>query len=82
MTETEWLACTDPTPMLAWLSDKASSRKLMLFSCGCHYRVWRHLPDDGTREVIQHAERFADGLIGYDELNAAYTRRLRRSRGL
>src|SRR5262249_29653761 len=40
MTEKEWLACTDPNPMLAFLRLKTSERKLRLFVCACTRRVW------------------------------------------
>jgi hypothetical protein len=39
MTETEWLACTDPTPMLEFLRGQASDRKLQLFGSACHRRI-------------------------------------------
>jgi len=43
MTETEWLACTDPAPMLWFLRDKASDRKLRLAACAYCRSVWRFM---------------------------------------
>jgi formate dehydrogenase maturation protein FdhE len=40
MTEQEWLACTAPEPMLAFLRKEASERKLRLLACACCRRVW------------------------------------------
>ena len=38
MAESEWLTCTDPTPMLAFLRGRASDRKLRLFAAACFGR--------------------------------------------
>jgi hypothetical protein len=68
MTESEWLACTDPKPMLDFLNwwapfvwGRASDRKLRLFACACCRRVWHLAPHDDTRGAVEAAERFADG---------------------
>ncbi|MBY0526862.1 MAG: hypothetical protein K2R98_25945 [Gemmataceae bacterium] len=61
MTEAEWLACADPTPMLHSLLGKTSARKLSLFACACGRQVW-HLMDDRRRKAIETTERYADGL--------------------
>jgi hypothetical protein len=74
MTEAEWLACEDPTPMLRFLTDTASNRKVRLFSCACaraceHYWI-RNQPWDGQLEAdladlrlaIDAGEDMADGV--------------------
>ena len=40
MTESEWFACTEPAPMLEFLEDKVSNRKVRLLACA----VVRHVP--------------------------------------
>ena len=35
MTEAEWLASDDPTPLLEYLRGEASDRKLRLYACAC-----------------------------------------------
>jgi hypothetical protein len=70
MTEAEWLACTDPGRMLAWLRGHPSDRKLRLFgSAGCRL-IWDHL-GEGSKRALQVSERFADGAASLDELKAA-----------
>jgi hypothetical protein len=49
MTGSEWLACSDPEPMLEFLKGKASDRKLRLFACACVRRMLPLLEDDQER---------------------------------
>src|SRR5262245_29840821 len=56
MTEQEWVGCTDPTPMLSLLREKASDRKLRLFAVACCRRT-RHLLAD---EQVRNAPHFQD----------------------
>jgi len=72
MTEVEWLTCIDLNPMLQFLEDKASERKLILFDVGCYYRAWDRLYEERMKPIIPHIEQLADGVISYDELDAAY----------
>jgi hypothetical protein len=68
MTESDWLACTEPQPMIAYLRGKASDRKMRLFYCVCCRRIWHLIADPRGREAVETAERFADGLAGQAEL--------------
>lgn len=78
MTESEWLNCIDPRPMLDFLQGEASDRKLWLFSCGCCRRHW-HVMDARCREAVEVGELYADGRESYDRLmesaEEAYCRR-------
>jgi hypothetical protein len=69
MTEAEWLAATDPMPMLEFLRGKASDRKIRLLLCA----IGRLMPDCYVREeeaaALQIAERYADSQATLDELN-------------
>jgi hypothetical protein len=62
MTEQEWLECTDPTPMLDFLKDKLTDRKLRLFACVCCRRLWQLL-DNRSRKSVEVSEQYADGPI-------------------
>src|SRR6516162_9574586 len=70
MTEQEWLACTDPFFMEAFLSGKASPRKMMLSSLACCRRIWHLLTDGRIRNGIEVAEQYADGQANEEELTA------------
>jgi hypothetical protein len=69
MTEAEWLRYFVPTGMLPGVSGRA--RKLRLFACATCRRLWFLLTDPRSRAAVEAAERFADGLIGAEELAAA-----------
>jgi len=67
VTEAEWLACTDPKPMLEHLRRACSAvrrvvgrRKLRLFGCACCRRIWGLLEPAG-RKAVEVSERLADG---------------------
>jgi hypothetical protein len=78
MTEQEWLACTDPEPMLDFLRGKVSDRKVRLFAVACVRRLW-DLTDygDGGLELeplladLDLSERFADGRATLEDLATA-----------
>jgi hypothetical protein len=63
MTEEQWLACTEPQLMLAFLHGKASDRKLRLFAAA-RCRLFRPDWDDWrpVREAVEAAEQLSDGL--------------------
>jgi hypothetical protein len=64
MTEAEWLAANRPEPMLEFIRDRASERKLRLFACACCRRIVDWFPHQRkrSRRVLEVAEQYADGL--------------------
>jgi hypothetical protein len=69
MTEEEWLACTDPRPMLKVLrgTGKVSERKLLLFACACMEQAWDVLPQS-WRYATLVGQRVADEVATDNEL--------------
>jgi hypothetical protein len=67
VTEAEWLACTDPRPMLEYLRDMASDRQLRLFACA-YCRTVRGILHLGPGPAVAVAERYADGLANDEDL--------------
>jgi len=73
MTESEWLACTDPTPMLEFLHGRSGKRKPLLFLCACYRHVW-HLSaakEGAKRKLIEVVEQFADGRASREQVIAS-----------
>ena len=73
MTEDEWLACSDPQPMLELLRGKASDRKLRLFALAC-FRPYRFMLVPATLEALEVAERLAEGTVSPAERKRARDR--------
>jgi hypothetical protein len=73
MTEQQWLASSDPDEMLGFLGARVSERKRRLFACACARRVWEFLSREGQK-AVRVAEKYADGLIGAEELRRAHRR--------
>jgi hypothetical protein len=85
VTEAEWLACTDPHPMLEFLRGKVRDRKLWLYAAaffrriqhGLHCAEYRHIlheskAADKLDRAIEVTERFADGEVSDEERAAAW----------
>jgi hypothetical protein len=71
--EAQWLACTDPWPMLDALAERADDRRLRLLAAGCCRlpAAWQRLADPRSRLAVEVAERYADGLATEDEARRA-----------
>ena len=66
-----WLICTSPRAMLQHLRGVASVRKNRLFLCACYRRLWHFATDERVPELLELAERCADGQVTRKELAAA-----------
>jgi hypothetical protein len=68
--------------MLPYLDNPRNDRKLRLFAIACCRTIGATLQDDVSRQAIEAAEQFADGLIQLRELDIAWVRLARMRGGL
>ena len=73
-TREQWLAATDPFPMLALLQDIVPDEELRALCCACCRRMW--LTNNTTEAValdaLRIAEAFAAGQASREALHAAH----------
>jgi hypothetical protein len=74
MTELEWERCIDLRPMLEFLRERISGRKLQLFAVACCRQHWDLFCPQPSRQIVNSAERFADGIDTEAELDALIER--------
>ncbi|WP_232056230.1 hypothetical protein [Tuwongella immobilis] len=68
MNEAEWTICADSESMLGAIFNTISERQLRQFACACCRRIIHMIVDTRGRNAIEAAEKFADGMIGDQEL--------------
>jgi hypothetical protein len=73
VTEADWLAANSPFAMLRFVSDAhdTSARKLRLVLCAACRGLWEELYDPRSRQAVELAELYADGLASEEELLSA-----------
>lgn len=71
MTKQGWLVATDLVPMMDFLGQKASQRKVRLFAVTCCHWVTQLGAETPLLKSLGVAERFADGTATADELAQA-----------
>jgi hypothetical protein len=81
MTEAEWLACDDPTPMLQMLRGVARDRMFWMFAAACCRRVWSHFNDERSRLAVETMEAVVDACLPTGQLPAVFERACQADRG-
>lgn len=70
MTELEWERSIELPPMLEFLRDRISARKFQLFAVACCRQHWDLFCPQPSRQMVNCAEHFADGIGTEDELKS------------
>jgi hypothetical protein len=60
LSEKGWLTAVDPGPMLKYLRDRVSERKLRLFALACCRRIDHLITDRRSRAALEFAEQHVD----------------------
>src|SRR5262249_18680241 len=68
VSEAQWCVCHYPDNLLDMASQRTSSRKLRLFGVACCRRIDALLTEPLSRQGVDVAERFAEGLADEREL--------------
>src|SRR4051812_17301177 len=71
MTEADWLAGKEPGPMLEFLRERASDRRLRLLTVACLRAGWWASLSAPQRQSVEVSERYAGGLAAGAERHAA-----------
>jgi hypothetical protein len=79
MKEAKWLACQRLAPMLKHLAKGQNERKLQLFAVACCRTIWGAMREEVSREAVEAAEQFADGLISKRDFDIAWVRLARKA---
>jgi hypothetical protein len=74
VTESQWLAATDPAEMVDWLDQagRLSERKARLFMVACCRRLWPQVMGGLGARAVKVAERYADGGATEADLRQAH----------
>jgi hypothetical protein len=70
MNESDWLACTEPSDMLAFVGHRLSLRKEVLFVVAC-CRKFMPLNDAALQAGLTALERYADAEVSKEEAQRA-----------
>jgi hypothetical protein len=73
MTEAEWLAATDPRPMIGFLRGRLTDRKARLFIVACCHLVADLFTDHESRNAVDMGERYTAGEASDDDRIKAWT---------
>jgi hypothetical protein len=79
MTESEWLDCADPDPMLKLLRDRSGDRKLRLFALACCSRIDRLITHPDSRAALEFAERHLESGVAQRRGRATMERAARKA---